>query len=223
MKSLILHILFLFFVLCFISAAVFAQNASKNETSSQNELSIKKPKLEWLTTAERHIHEFSILAGYAFDSFTLWGKTPDATLGQFSFGYNRKFLRLGEQLMEYRLELNVFSKITYPEFEPSQERASLSGFGLAPLGLRINFRQSQAVQPFLGTSGGFMYLDGPFPDERGKKFNYTFRTGIGVEILVNSGSSLSLGYTYYHLSNGDSGQVNPGIDSGFLFASFTFF
>lgn len=200
-----------------------AQTTSKDDVNYITKSEIENPKTGWLTGREAGIHEFSILGGYAFDSFELWGKTPNATLGQLAFGYNRKFLRLGEQVVEYRVELNIFSKITYPEFSPSEERASLSGFGLAPLGFRINFRQSKPVQPFLGTSAGFMYLDGPFPDERGKKFNFTLRTGGGVEFMVHARYSLSFGYTYYHLSNGDNGQVNPGIDSGFLFASFTVF
>jgi len=200
-----------------------AQSRQEADVSHQKEKVSPKTKVQWLKASEHPIHEFSLLGGYGINSFKLWGKTPDATLGQLGIGYNRKLFKLGEQVLEYRMELNVFSKITYPEFEPRQERTSLSGFGLTPLGLRINFRQSETVQPFLGTSGGFMYLDGPFPDERGEKFNYTLRAGLGLEFMINTGSSFSIGYTYFHISNGDNGEVNPGIDSGFLFASLTFF
>lgn len=179
--------------------------------------------LHWFTVSEAHVHELSIYGGYAFDSFRLWGKTADATLGQMGLGYNRKLFRLGQQLLEYRFELNLYSKITYPEFEPERERMTLSGYGIVPLGLRVNFRQSKPVQPFVGTSGGFVYLNDPFPDERGKNFNYTFTAGAGLEILLNSYSSLSLGYKYYHISNGESGEINPGVDSSFFFGSLTIF
>lgn len=191
---------------------------------SSSHITLGAPKTaKWLHANNPHVHEFSIWGGYAFDSFTLWGKTPDATFSQFGLGYNRKFLRFGDQLLEYRLEFNIYSRISYPEFEPDRHRTSLSGFGITPLGLRINFMQSRRLQPFLGISGGFMFLDRPFPDDRGEKFNFTFGAGGGLEILLNAQSSISFGYKYFHLSNGETGQVNPGIDSGFFFASLSFF
>lgn len=211
------------FLVLFISGHALAQPRQADQAVQKDKPKTSIKISEWLDGSERHIHEFSILGGYAFDSFKLWGKTPNATIGQLGFGYNRKFFRFGEQLLEYRFEFNAFSKVTYPDFSPETRRSSLSGFGVSPLGLRLNFRESQTVQPFLGTAAGFLYLDGPFPDERGKKFNYTFRTGAGIEFLIHRGSSISIGYTYMHLSNGDSGEINPGIDSGFIFASLTFF
>lgn len=214
---------------CFItlfvlfSGAVFAQSgresSSKNSTSTEN----TETSVEWLSVSEPQVHEFSIWGGYAFDSFKLWGKTPDATLGQLGLGYNRRFLRIGNQLFRYRFTINLFSKITYPEFAQHRNRTSLSGFGLTPLGLRINFLQNRKLQPFFDTAGGLIVFNEPFPDFRGKKFNYTLGLGGGMELLLNSGSSLSLGYKYLHLSNGESGQVNPGVDSGFFFLALTLF
>lgn len=204
----------------FMAPGVQAQNTTKQSQERQPNSS---KNLQWLRGSAPNIHEFSILGGYAFDSFVLWGKTPNATLGQLGVGYNRKFLRFGDQVVEYRLELTAFSKLTYPEFAPERERSSLSGFGMSPVGMRINFRQSHGLQPFLGATGGFIYLNGPFPDERGEKFNFTLRGGFGLELIIGQASSLSLGYNYMHLSNGNNGEVNPGVDSGFLFASLTFF
>lgn len=215
------HRIFLLIVFAFPTLAL-GQNDRYHKTENQN-LVIEESGLEWYTVNEAHVHELSLWGGYAFDSFRLWGKTADATLGQMGLGYNRKLFRLGEQLLEYRLELNLYSRITYPEFEPERKRMSLSGYGIVPLGLRVNFRQSRQLQPFIGTSGGFMYLNDPFPDERGKNFNYTFTAGAGLEILLGSNTSLSLGYKYYHLSNGESGEVNPGVDSAFFFGSLTLF
>lgn len=200
----------------------FGQNYRLQKTGIKKNVT-EESRLDWYTVKEANVHELSIWGGYAFDSFRLWGKTADATLGQMGLGYNRKIFRLGEQVLEYRLELNLYSKITYPEFEPERERMTISGYGIVPLGLRVNFRQSRPLQPFIGTSGGFMYLNDPFPDERGKNFNYTFTAGTGLEILLSSSSSLSLGYKYYHLSNGESGEINPGVDSAFFFGSLTFF
>lgn len=210
-------------LLLLFSNAVFAQSGPKNSPNESISNDTSEASVEWLTFSDSHVHEFSIWGGYAFDSFKLWGKTPDATLGQLGLGYNRRFLRIGNQVFRYRFSVNLFSKITYPEFEESRNRASLSGFGLSPLGLRINFLQNRDLQPFLDAAGGIIVFNDPFPDVRGKKFNYTLGIGGGMEILLNSQSSLSLGYKYLHLSNGESGQVNPGVDSGFFFLALTLF
>lgn len=180
-------------------------------------------RISWIGVDGVQAHEFSIWGGYAFDSYRLWGKTPDATIGQLGLGYNRKFLRFGNQVLKYRFTLNLFSKITYPEFEPGRNRTSLSGFGITPLGLRSNFLSHKTWQPFLDVAGGMLVFNEPFPDLRGKRFNYTLGIGGGLEYLINSGSSLSLGYKYFHISNGERGQVNPGIDSSFFFLALTIF
>ncbi len=181
------------------------------------------PAVSWIHFDDVRAHEFSLWGGYAFDSFRFWGKTPDATMGQLGIAYNRKFLRIGNQLLKYRFSLNLFSKITYPEFEPERNRTSLSGFGLTPLGLRVNFTQANRMQPFFDFAGGLIVFNEPFPDTRGKKFNYTLGLGGGLEYLLNPGASLSFGYRYFHISNGERGQVNPGIDSGFFFLALTIF
>jgi opacity protein-like surface antigen len=79
------------------------------------------------------------------------------------------------------------------------------------------------IQPFLKSSTGFMYLDNPFPDDRGIKLNFVFEVGTGVEILLTDFSSLTLGYKYHHMSNGEIGQVNPGVDSNIIYGALTFF
>ena len=216
-------------IVCFItlfllfSGAVLAQSGHERSLKNSTATETAETNIEWLSVSEPHVHEVSFWGGYAFDSFKLWGKTPDATLGQLGLGYNRRFLRIGNQLFRYRFTINLFSKITYPEFEQERNRTSLSGFGLTPLGLRINFLQNRKLQPFFDTAGGLIVFNEPFPDFRGKKFNYTLGLGGGIEVLINSHSSLSLGYKYLHLSNGESGQVNPGVDSGFFFLALTLF
>lgn len=210
-------------IICFILLFATCSPIVIAQQSKQNDRPDKKNKVEWLSGTQPHIHELSVWGGYAFDSFELWGKTPDATIGQLGLGYSRKFLRFREQLLKYRFTINILSKVTYPEFEPGRRRTSISGFGITPLGLRVNFMQSNSVQPFLDAAGGLLLFDQPFPDERGEKFNYTLGLGTGVEVLLNSSSSLSAGYKYFHLSNGENGQVNPGIDSGFFFMSLNLF
>lgn len=208
----------LFLAVFLIPALGFSQSITKEYASVQN-----NKKISWIGFDDVQAHEFTIWGGYAFDSYRLWGKTPDATIGQLGIGYNRKFLRFGNHVFKYRFTLNLFSKVTYPEFEPGRNRTSLSGFGVTPLGLRSNFLSNRKLQPFLDVTGGMIVFKEPFPDMRGKKFNYTLGIGGGLEYLLNPGSSISFGYKYFHISNGERGQVNPGIDSSFFFLAFTIF
>lgn len=68
-----------------------------------------------------------------------------------------------------------------------------------------------------------MYFKKPFPDDRGVPFNFTLELGGGLEIVLLKNASLTLGYKYHHMSNGQFGQINPGVDSNVFYAGFTIF
>lgn len=126
-------------------------------------------------------------------------------------------------MLEYSFELNLLANYNYPEFTREADRATLSGFGLTPVGLQFNWGQNRSVQPFIRTATGFLYLNDPFPDSRGAKFNFTLEAGAGLEFRLTDHSSFALEYKYHHMSNGDRGEVNPGIDSNILYGAVTLF
>jgi len=176
--------------------------------------------------SRRHLNEFSIWAGYSYDSMRLWGKTENTTLESFGAQYNRKLLKFYGHDVKYTLRF-VYSRYNYPEYmvdaNGNRPRNTLSGFGISPLGFQIDFENGTSVQPFLNSSGGIMILDGPFPDSRGKKFNFTFSAGGGLEFMLSNSVSLSVGVKFHHLSNFQRGQINPGVDSGLFYSSITIF
>lgn len=195
----------------------FVNSTSKgpNERNSKNHI---------ILTNDPGAHEFQVWGGYSFNSFnSIWGKTPDVQLEILGLRYNRKFLELIANTVEYTIGFTLYANYEYPEFTEEHNRNSISGFGLAPLGFQFNFNNKHNVQPFLKTSGGFIYLEEPFPDNRGIKFNFTLELGGGLEFMLGEHSSLSLGYKYHHLSNGEMGHVNPGIDSNLFYAGITIF
>lgn len=168
-------------------------------------------------------HELTIWAGLGFDSYSLWGKTPDTRTQYIGLGYNRKLLAINQAVLEYNLRIDLYSNYSYPAFNSNGKRSSLSGLGIAPIGFQLNFLSGKLLQPFLNTSAGITFLDNPFPDFRGEKLNFTLSAGGGLEFQFSSSVSLSLGIKYHHLSNGDRGQVNPGIDSNIYYTSITIF
>ena len=90
------------------------------------------------------------------------------------------------------------------------------GVGVSPAGLRLAFRRSAQVRPFLSGSTGLAYFTAPVPTAWGRRLNFTFDLGIGVEVLLPSRLRLTAGYRYHHLSNGFRGRINPGIDGHLL-------
>ncbi len=90
------------------------------------------------------------------------------------------------------------------------------GFGVSPAGLRLTYRVAKRVQPFIAGSTGIAYFIQSVPNNWGKHLNFMFDVGAGVQVVLTSDLILSVGYRYYHLSNGFRGQINPGIDANLL-------
>jgi hypothetical protein len=215
-KSIVLFI-------CLTCTSFNAWSASTFNPKDSTAISIEKPRpIRFLPSSRPHINELSAWFGYSYDSMRLWGKTRNTTLTSFGLQYNRKLLNFYGHTVKYTFRF-IFSKYDYPEFKVGHPRNTLSGYGISPLGFQINFRENHLIQPFFNSSGGIMILDGPFPDQRGKKFNFTFSAGGGLEFKLTQSFSFSLGIKFHHLSNFQRGQINPGVDSGLLYSSITIF
>lgn len=220
-----LHRLLTLFLLAGLSIGageVRAQPASSTDSTNQPTYE-NKTQRQLRSQSLANPNEFSVWMGFALDSYQLWGKTQDAHIRSVGLRYNRKLVRAYDSVLEYNLRVNLYSNYSYQGFEPYTYKISLSGFGISPVGLQLNFLSTGSFQPFINISTGLMYMDKPFPDNRGKKLNFTFDAGGGVEMMIFPSVSLSLGVRYHHLSNGERGQVNPGIDSNFYYTSITFF
>ena len=87
------------------------------------------------------------------------------------------------------------------------------GVGMSPAGLRLTYRVVKRVQPFMAGSAGIAHFVQSVPNHWGKHLNFMFDVGAGVQVVLTSDLILSVGYRYYHLSNGFRGQINPGIDA----------
>ena len=53
-------------------------------------------------------------------------------------------------------------------------------------------------------------------------FNFAFNFGGGVEFFRSQTQSIRLEYQVQHLSNKDTADLNPGIDSGFVRFTYAF-
>lgn len=94
---------------------------------------------------------------------------------------------------------------------------TVSAFGITPLGWVLSLGGSR-VRADLEASGGALYYSRPIPDPEATRFNFTFSAGPVLEIIAGQRAVMRLGYLWHHTSNGGTGRVNPGLNSGVVSA-----
>ena len=179
-------------------------------------------------------NEFTVWGGFSPDSNTwlpAFGRTPDARFGIVAFRYSRRFNNNDTVNLKYTADAVPAAFLNYPDIEivPGPPPAGFPvrptryAFGAAPLGLQVNFRPRKNIQPFVGSSGGFLYFNERTPNFGGTRFVFTADIGGGVEFKLKNKRAVTVGYKYYHISNWDRGIVNPGYDNNLFYAGYTFF
>jgi len=88
-------------------------------------------------------------------------------------------------------------------------------FGITPLGFALNFGGGPAHLT-IETSGGGLLFSRRIPDPVAARFNFTASAGPTLELRLTTSGSMRVGYLWHHTSNGGTGKVNPGLNSGIL-------
>ena len=173
--------------------------------------------------------ELSIWSGYSFSSIS--GKflalTPNRQFAVVGLGYGRILAAGNNVALAYTFDVIPVAVVTNnPRTEIIGEgvfsteyvrRTSVYGFGFAPIGLKFYFLQAKRVKFFASSTAGFLTFLNEVPVERARKFNFTFDFGLGMQITTGSRSALTLGFKLHHLSNAQTAEDNPGLDSGVFY------
>lgn len=93
------------------------------------------------------------------------------------------------------------------------ERQWTFGEGFSPVGFKWNFMPRHRIQPVLSMLGGYMFTTKPIPVANAGSSNFTFEFGAGFEFYRTATRSLRVEYLIHHISNANTAQENPGIDS----------
>lgn len=88
-------------------------------------------------------------------------------------------------------------------------------FGITPLGFAVNFGGGPA-RLTIETSGGGLLFSRRIPDPVAARFNFTASAGPTLELRLTPSGSMRVGFLWHHTSNGGTGKVNPGLNSGIL-------
>ena len=87
-------------------------------------------------------------------------------------------------------------------------------FEASPIGFRFNTPLFRRTQLTLGTSGGVIFSPQDLIVDQASKVNYSGTFGGGVEFAYQPKRAVRLEYVLRHISNGNTGYLNPGIDAG---------
>ena len=64
--------------------------------------------------------------------------------------------------------------------------------------------------------GGFTIMPYTFPTDKGRRLNFNFELQSTIEQALGKQYVLSFGGAFHHISNAQTGEQNPGIDSIYL-------
>jgi hypothetical protein len=86
-------------------------------------------------------------------------------------------------------------------------------FGAMPIGFVARVPATQRLDFQFRLSGGALYFSRVIPDPAGRRFNFVADAGAGLGYRVASDLALRGGVRFNHISNGNTGHVNPGMNS----------
>jgi hypothetical protein len=181
--------------------------------------------------AEEPLHQYGIWAGAASLS-NLGGLEDRETDGRrvFILGlrYGRVLLRRNAFTLHYAADLIPFALETDAIVDRGTaggglDRATVYGFGVSPLGARLMFRPLERLRPFVGLRGGFLLFSEEIPIPGARRFTYTGDAEVGVEVRLDGHKAIQAGLRFHHVSNANTGAVNPGLNAFAFYTGLTFF
>lgn len=237
-RSIVLRLIIIIFSFSLVQAQSITNGADpsvKNTNSSESEASRQQE-----TEYSNKPNEIGFWGGTSTIHKDLSGPSAGGNFQMFGFRYAHRIVDGKSIKLRYTLDAMPVAVLNYPRALPFptatggveivRDRKTVYGFGIAPGGLQVNFRNRKKYQPFIGGAVGIMYFTKVTPDFRtplqprqtGAKINYTADFGAGLEIGLKNNRNFFVGYKYHHLSNLYTGNINVGFNSNFVYAGMNF-
>lgn len=96
------------------------------------------------------------------------------------------------------------------------------GYGLRPLGQHVRFLPFSRVGPFVEANAGFLVFNRNVPSDLGRRFNFEFGGGAGLEFALPHRRMIAAEYRVQHISNAYTAPDNSGIDQQEFRLSYVF-
>lgn len=163
--------------------------------------------------------ELAIWGGHSFHNGHVFGFDQDSSLTLAGASYARPFFHFRSFALKYRADIIPYARLNEPaRFTASGHaatslRRSITGGGVAPVGIQLEVPRFWRLQPVFHSTGGFLYFKDRVLSPRASQFNFTIDLGSDLRFITSRHSALTVGYMYHHLSNANIANSNPGVDS----------
>jgi hypothetical protein len=95
----------------------------------------------------------------------------------------------------------------------TKARKIVPGVDIAPIGLRMLWRDSRAIKPYLLAKGGMIAFTQKAISSKATYESFSLQTAFGLQVRMNERFDLRLGlFGDFHFSNGFITPVDPGLD-----------
>jgi hypothetical protein len=240
MRSGVIHF---FAIAVFLTLPVCAQSPSDNgvskldtsPVSTDSQPAIKLERKNWQLT--RGSHEWSFQGGYAPMQPTFFSgrKEYDTDGRRFAFvslKYGRVIGTAKGVTYEYLFEAAPYAVAINNEvwkdrptegYKGDTRRADTIGITIQPVGFRFVLLPAHRFKPFAQTAAGFIFTRRPIPVPQSTNYNFVGDFGGGMMFSITKQNILKAGYRYYHISNMNIGEINPGYNANMFYVDMSFF
>jgi hypothetical protein len=102
-------------------------------------------------------------------------------------------------------------------------RQNTYGAAINPAGFRFVFLPKRRLKPFVQMSAGFIFTKKPIPIPESPNYNFAGDFGGGLMYSLDKYRTINFGYRYFHISNMNIGEINPGYNANVLYVGFSSF
>ena len=197
------------------------------------------PREDW--KLERGAKEMSFEFGYApMQPTFLSGREEYDTKGRRfalgSFRWGRVIGTAKGVTYEYLFEAMpityaIQNEVRHPFYKPDKKsgrpaytmRENTYAAAIHPAGFRFVFLPRRRIKPFVQTSTGFIFSRKPIPVPESPSYNFSGDFGGGLMYSLDKHRTINFGYRYFHISNMNIGEINPGFNANVFYINYSSF
>jgi hypothetical protein len=125
----------------------------------------------------------------------------------------------------------IENEVVNPEYVSEKEtpdttptvRETTYGFGFQPAKFRFTFMPKRRLKPYLEAGAGFLFTAKPIPVPQSPSYNFIGDFGGGLMYSIKPRQVVRFGYRYFHVSNMNIGEINPGYNASIFYVGYSWF
>ncbi len=106
---------------------------------------------------------------------------------------------------------------------PKTVRTNTFSIGVQPAAFRFVFMPRRRLKPYVRLGAGFIFSSKPIPVPDSPSYNFAADFGGGLMYHLSRKRTINFGYRYFHISNMNIGEINPGYNANVFYVGYSFF